>query len=100
MADYSKIAESMVRTSEQFIESSNREIEWLNKRIAEQRKEDREFVEYVWSSGVVDEVEMMIYTKDYKSRKMKELLKARDREYRWRREQRKCAERWKNWRKF
>lgn len=96
MTDYSKIAEGMVRTAEQFIESSSNEIEWLNKQIAEQRKKDRELVEYVWSSGVVDRVEMMIYTKDYKSEAMKKLLKRRDYEYRMRREFRKSAERWKN----
>ena len=94
MADLKAIQEKMIQTSLKFVESSDREIEWLNKQIAEQREKDRNFVEWVWSKGVVDEWEMGRFTKNYKSEEMKNLLKQRQREYKWRASQRKYAEKW------
>lgn len=84
----------LVKISTGLIESSDKEIKWLNKRIAEQRKEDRELVEYVWSKGVVTKHDMEVFTKDFKSSEMKELLKMRDREYAWRDKQRKAVKRY------
>lgn len=94
MADYKTIKGQLIQNQMDLIESSDREIEWLNKEIAERRIKDKNMIEWVWSKGVVNEWEMRCYTKDYKSTEMKSLLKQREREYRWRARQRYWLERW------
>ena len=93
-AEINAIYERLVKSATELVESSDKEIKWLNERIKEQRKEDRKLVEYVWSSGVVTRLDMEVFTKDFKSSEMKELLKQRDREYAWRDKQRKAVKRY------
>lgn len=82
--EYREMLEKVIETNERIITSSTKDIERYNKELAEQRKIDREMVEYIWSKGVVDEFEMEIYNKNYQSKETKEIIKRRAFEYRFR----------------
>lgn len=81
---YRECTEKVIEMNERMIASSTEDIKMCNEELAKQRKKDREFVEWIWSSGVVTEWEMNYYNKDYKSEDTKRILKRRAFEYRFR----------------
>lgn len=81
---YRECLEQVIEINEKLIKRSTEDIEELNRELAQQRKKDREFVAWVWSSGVVVEWEMRHYNKGYKSEETKKLIKRRAFEYRFR----------------
>lgn len=81
---YREYIERVYTMNEDLIASTTNDIKAYNKELAEQRKKDREMVEWVWSSGVVTEWEMKHYNKDYQSEDTKKIIKHRAFNYRFR----------------
>lgn len=74
------------------IEYYKHDIEWAtesikseNDRIKRIRKDDKECIERVWSSGVVTAAEMRTFHKDFKSKELRNALSWRNWLYRSRR---------------
>lgn len=92
---YRETIESVIKMNENLIEGSTKDIKMFSKEIAEQRKKDREMIEWVWSSGVVTEWEMNYYNKNYKSDATRKLMNRRAWEYRFRKSLEKSNREWK-----
>lgn len=92
---YRETIESVIKMNEELIRGSTDDIKMFSKEIAEQRKKDKEMVEWVWSSGVVTEWEMNYYNKDYKSDTTRKLMNRRAWEYRFRKRLENSNREWK-----
>lgn len=90
-----KVYKKIIESTERSIEWSNKEIEWLNKQIKRSKEEDKKLVEYVWSKGVLERMDMEVFGKDFIGAETKDWLKQRDRQYRSRAKDRKRLENYK-----
>lgn len=83
-----KTLEKSVDFYKENIEWDTEEINWINGMLKREREEDRRIVESVWKQGVLTEMEMKLFTKDFQSRDTKDFLKQRARFYKERKKDR------------
>ena len=93
--------ESLMKSLEadrRMLHSANETIKFYTELLKDSRKDDRRHLEWVWSRGVLDELEMEIYNvKNYAGSETRRLLKMRASEYRWRNKLKHWIKRYETW---
>ena len=74
--DFKKYYEGQIEFAKKMIGYAENHLAFAKRQLARERKSDKEFVEYIWSRGVVTETEMRLFCKKgYKSNETLKLEK-------------------------
>ncbi len=97
MAKLREFYMEMVEMYNTWADDADREIKWLNGQIKIERANDKKRLEYIWSVGVLDSIEMKIWgdVKNYLGIDTKELIRQRKKQYYIKRKWKDEAEKYK-----